>query len=106
MVKVIYSIDDDNKITYLNVSGHADSGEYGKDLICAAISSIIFGLMNAIDLLELSDISIRQEENEIEFINSSDNVRAKDYFDLTMIQLKTIEESYNQYLVIKRKELS
>ena len=90
MVKVIYSIDDD-MITYLNVSGHANSADKGKDLICAAISSIMFGLMNAIDLLEIDDVDIIDAGNKIEIIN---------------IQLKTIEESYKQYINIKRKELS
>lgn len=105
MVKVIYSIDDD-MITYLNVSGHANSADKGEDLICAAISSIMFGLMNAIDLLEIDDVDIIDAGNKIEIINKTKDMRLNDYLSLAMIQLKTIEESYKQYINIKRKELS
>ena len=31
----------DNKFAYLKVSGHAKSADYGKDLICAGVSSIV-----------------------------------------------------------------
>lgn len=104
MIKVIYQADD-HEFRYLEVSGHAESGEYGKDLICAAVSSIMFGLMNGLDILADDQIVIEQEANRIVIQNDGNSAKASDYLELAMIQLRTIEESYQQYIKIKRKEL-
>ena len=101
MIQVNYHITDD-RYDSLSVSGHADFGEYGRDLICAAVSSIIFGFMNALDETG-EDLEISQEENEITIIDHSGSDRIQDYFSLVIVQLKTIEESYGQYITIERK---
>lgn len=101
MIKVIYDIDDDKYIS-LQVSGHANSDEYGKDLICASVSSIMFGFMNALDALN-EDVEIKQLTNEITIINHSSSNNIQDYFELVMTQLKTIEESYGDFIKVERK---
>jgi len=83
-------------------SGHALSDEYGKDLICASVSSIMFGFMNALDALN-ENIDIKQLTNEIKVVNKSDSGIVQNYFELVMIQLKTIEESYGDFIKLERK---
>ena len=101
MIKVIYDIDDD-KYTYLSVSGHANADEYGKDLICASVSSIMFGFMNALDALD-EDVEIKQLTNKITITNHTTSNKVQDYFELVMMQLKTIEESYGDFIKVERK---
>lgn len=101
MIKVSYEVREDRYYS-LNVSGHAESDEYGKDLICASVSSIMFGFMNALDELNL-DIDIQQLNNSISITNHSDSLVVQNYFELILIQLKTIEESYGQFIKIERK---
>ena len=101
MIKVIYDIDGD-RYTSLEVSGHANSDEYGKDLICASVSSIMFGFMNALDALD-EEIQIQQLTNQITVINHSSSNKVQDYFELVMMQLKTIEESYGDFIKVERK---
>ena len=45
MILVKYGFEEGH-YSYLNVKGHAMSDDFGKDLICAGVSSIMFGLMN------------------------------------------------------------
>lgn len=104
MIKVSYSQENDI-ITTLEVKGHANSAEYGNDLICAAVSSILFGLFNAIDSIDPS-ISLEELGNKMVIKNHGGNQKVNDYLELAMIQLKTIEESYHQYISILRKEQS
>ena len=100
MIKVIYSMVDDH-YTYLSVKGHANSNDYGKDLICASVSSIMFGLMNALD--ETKDVEIKELTNHIEIINNSKKELVDNYIELVLIQLKTIEESYTEFIKVERK---
>ena len=102
MIKVLYSIDDDHTYTYLSVKGHAEYADSGKDLICASVSSIIFGFMNALD--EFEDVKIKELTNEIVITSSSKKQVVNNYFNLVLIQLKTIEESYGEYLRVERKK--
>ena len=44
MIRAIYEADNDHYLK-IEVSGHAEFGEYGKDLVCASVSSIMFGFM-------------------------------------------------------------
>lgn len=100
MISVKYSLDN-NTYTYLSVKGHADSDEYGKDLICASVSSIMFGLMNCLD--GYKNVSIKEKDNHIEIINASDLDEVNNYLYLTLTQLKTIEESYKEFIKVERK---
>lgn len=101
MIKVSYAKSDE-AYKLLEVKGHAYSDVPGKDLICAAVSSIIFGLMNALDMLD-EKVQIKELDNMIIIENNSDSSIVNDYFELTLIQLKTIEESYSQFIKIERK---
>ena len=101
MIKVIYEVKDDEYLS-LEVSGHAEYDESGKDLICASVSSIVFGLMNALDALK-QDVEIKQLTNKITIINHSSSNIVQDYLQLTMMQLKTIEESYGDFIKVERK---
>ena len=101
MIKVTYSIDDDH-YTYLSCKGHAFSDEPGKDLICASVSSIMFGLMNALDETKLN-VEIKELNNHIEIINKTKKELIDNYLELTLIQLKTIEESYGDFIKVERK---
>lgn len=101
MIKVIYEVNDDRYLS-MQVSGHADAGEYGKDLICASVSSIMFGFMNALDALN-EEVEIKQLKNKIIINNHSNSNKVQDYFELVMTQLKTIEVSYGDFIQTERK---
>ena len=101
MINVIYSMNDDH-YTYLSVKGHAESDEYGKDLICASVSSIMFGLMNALDEAK-TNVEIKEKNNHIEIINKTEKELVDNYLELVLIQLKTIEESYDEFIKVERK---
>ena len=102
MIKVKYDYQD-GRYCSLDVKGHALSAAKGQDLICASVSSIMFGLMNGLDNLNDQDIIIKQLDNEIVIKCESDNEIANNYLELVIIQLKTIEESYGDFIKVERK---
>lgn len=78
--------------------GHANSNEYGKDLICAGVSSIITGGFNAFSKEDIESITL--EEGYAEVILKSVECKSKTVLDVIIIQLQTIEESYPKYIKI------
>src|SRR5690625_5390348 len=101
---------ENNKITAFELSGHAESGPYGYDLVCAGVSAVSFGVVNAIDALCKIDLVIEQE-NEGGYLHVSIpndiNQELSDKVQLLLegmiISLQTIEREYSQFIKIDSK---
>ena len=46
MIKIKGQVDTKGVIRQLELSGHAGAGEYGKDIVCAAVSSQVISVEN------------------------------------------------------------
>ena len=88
------------KFSSLTVKGHAGSGEYGHDLVCAGVSTVLVGSCNALEEVQKFEIIIEEGFASIkdkEEISFHDEV-----FIETMIKsLLTMEESYGKFIQIK-----
>ena len=93
-----------NLIEEISISGHAGYADKGKDLICAAVSSICIGLCNAIDKLKVkADIEIG--DNIIKISNIGNDELSQTVLKTGIIQLQTVEEQANKYLEINKLEV-
>lgn len=95
-VKRIYS---NNVLCGLEVKGHANSNESGKDLICAAVSSILTGGFNALVKDEIEEVILDEGYAKV-MVNESASISLQ-VLRVIEIQLLTIEESYPKYINIK-----
>ena len=65
------------EVTKKNISiiGHANFDEYGKDIVCAAASSIVITSIEALASFDNSSIDIIEKPNRLEIIiNKDDNI--------------------------------
>ncbi len=95
-------------ILQITVSGHAESDEYGKDLVCAGVSTACFGIANALahfDFLsqKLGTIEIREGFMDIKVHQNHKTVQV--VLETFEVMLKTIEESYSKYIKIIEMEV-
>ena len=100
MVKV--TISRGEKFISLHVKGHAGSGPFNHDLVCASVSSILFGGLNA--LANPKDYNIKINEGDV-LLEGDLNSHDKDVLNVVIIQLKTIEESYPNNIKVVEKGL-
>ncbi len=100
MIKVLFqtAVDTIN----VRVSGHAKSAPHGEDLVCASVSSITLGTLNALEHLDAFDIVTKEGLVEI---TTKHPISHHDSIVLhTMLrQLETIAETYPQYIKITKK---
>ena len=99
MIKITIKRDEStNKITSIEVKGHSGKDAYGKDLVCAAISAIITGGMNA---LCDKEYNFKLEEGDA-YIKALDI--PSDYDSVVLktieVQLQTVEEAERDYVRI------
>lgn len=99
-----------NLMTAFELSGHADSGPYGYDLVCAGVSAVSIGTVNAVMELCETDLEIRQGSKGgylhvllPESLHGDLLVKARLLFEGMLISLKLIEQEYNQFITITSK---
>ena len=90
----------DTKFNSLEVKGHANSAEYGKDLVCAATSAVVIGGINNIENPKGFEIEVKSGYVKLEAI---EEVSAHDAIVIETIicGLKTIQEENNDFITIK-----
>jgi Predicted ribosomal protein len=87
----------------LEVKGHANSGVYGHDLVCAAVSAVVVGACNAIETSE--DFQIKIDSGDVNIVApAAISVHDETVIETLIIQLKTIEESNHGFLEIKERK--
>lgn len=98
------------QINAFSISGHADSGPYGYDLVCAGVSAVSFGAINAVMELCDTDLSFEQA-NEGGYLHVSlpDHLHKNEMekmqllFESMIISLQMIEQEYGQFITIQSK---
>ena len=103
MVKVDIVRNHNSKINKIKVWDHAGSGDYGFDLVCAGVSAIMIGALNAFDQMSLP-AKLIMDPSPLICIDWLGSDEGQEMMEIIYIQLKTIEEQYSNYIVIKEKE--
>lgn len=89
----------------LLIKGHANTGDYGKDLVCAGVSAVSVGAMNALANPE-EDFEIEMEPGMLSCIAKAGiSEHDQAVIETLLIQLKTIEVSYPKAIDIKEREI-
>ncbi len=95
-------------IQAFEISGHANSGPYGYDLVCAGVSAVSFGAVNAVIQLCKADLKIDQHGDggylyiEIpSYLEAEEEKQVQLIFEAMLISLQTIEREYKKFIHIK-----
>lgn len=97
-------------ITGFEISGHAESGPYGHDLVCAAVSAVSFGAVNAV--VNLCGFEPDVEQGGVGGylkitlpggLNEPIHSKAQTLLEGMQVSLETIEQDYGQYINISQR---
>lgn len=85
----------------ITISGHALYDEYGKDIVCSAVSSIATTAVNGILSLNENSLSYEVSDNGLKItVNSNDNI-TKTLITNMINLLKSLEEQYPTNVKVK-----
>lgn len=101
----------DGRINQFKLTGHADSGEYGQDIVCAAVSVLSINTVNSIE--QITSIKPEVISNDTEggymkvTVPYSDNHQLEDQIQTLLrsleIGLTDVSESYGDYIKVNSK---
>ena len=99
MVKVNVNLKD-NLVESIIIKGHAGYADYGKDIVCASVSSMVITTVNAIARLRQNDITCNQDDGFVEIVINTHNSITDTLIDNLIDLLKELEQQYNKNLKI------
>ena len=103
MIKVTLTYKDDMIDTF-EVSGHSNYAVKGSDIVCAGVSGIVVGVLNALSELTNVKLDVKVDDGYVYLKCDKDNEFQK-ILKVILIQLKSVEESYSKYIKIKSNHL-
>ena len=98
MIKVNV-IKTDKQINKITISGHAMYDTYGKDIVCASVSSIVITTVNAVLSFNKDAITYRQDDDLEITVISHDDVTIK-LLDNMISLLLELEKQYKKNINI------
>lgn len=98
-VKVKYI---DDFIESFKISGHADYDDYGKDIVCASVSSIAISSINLAVRIDESSVNVINNDGLLDVkVLKHDEIINKVFINMVEM-LKELEESYSKNIKIYR----
>lgn len=97
----------DGYIEEFTLSGHAEFAESGKDLVCAAVSGISFGTINAVETLLNIKLTIKMNE-QTGFLHciapreqeNAVHEKVQLLLEGMVVSLQSIASEYGKYITI------
>ena len=97
MIKVNYN----DKV--IKISGHAGFDEYGKDIVCASVSSIVYTTVNGVLNINEGAINFIDDKELVIEIISDDSITNK-LINSMLDLLKDLEKQYPKNIKISKGE--
>lgn len=89
------------QIQEITITGHANYDEYGKDIVCSSVSSIVITTVNGISELNPNYLEILEEKNKMTI-----QIKEEDEIGMKLIQnmislLEELSKSYPKNIIVK-----
>nr|WGD99652.1 ribosomal-processing cysteine protease Prp [Bacillus velezensis] len=102
----------DGGILSFEMTGHADFAEHGRDLVCAGVTAVVFGAVNAVIALAplepILDIGEDGGYFYFEFPEAADQEalqKAQPLIEGMIVSLETIERDYSEHLRLTANQI-
>lgn len=109
-ITIVRQSADDKQIVSFAIEGHAKFKNPGKDIICAGVSAISVGTVNAIEELAGLELPASMRNGWLQSdiplqTDSSVNERVQLLLESMIVMLNTIATSYGKYVTIRQQNL-
>ncbi|MFB4210792.1 ribosomal-processing cysteine protease Prp [Shouchella sp. 1P09AA] len=109
MIRIQFNHDQEENITMFTMSGHAEAGPHGQDIVCAGASAVSIGAINAVHALCGVDLVVDLAGSEGGYLHCEvpENLDTKTYDDVQLLlkgmelSLQSMEESYRSFMSIE-----
>ncbi len=91
------------KPDHVTITGHAEYEDYGKDIVCASVSSIVTTTVNAILMFNRKTIDYKVSEGLVDIRIISQDDTTKKLIDNMLGLLSELEADYPKNIKVERE---
>ncbi|PZE19980.1 ribosomal-processing cysteine protease Prp [Paenibacillus xerothermodurans] len=108
MIRVTINRTSDGSLESFRVKGHALYDEPGKDIVCAGVSAVTVGTVNAVEALLGITLQVDTKHGMLD-VRIPDNLdqvlneKVQLLLNAMTVMLHSIEQSYGEYIAIHNK---
>lgn len=102
MIKVIIKQEKDN-IKEITIKGHALYDDFGKDIVCSAVSTLTTTTINDVLVLDSSGLKYESREGFIRIYNINGNTSSK-LINVMINMLSELEKDYPKNIKISKED--
>ena len=103
MININLLINKKDEIVGFEIEGHANYDEYGKDLVCSAVTILAYSCVNSLDKYT-DDVNFSDDEITMTVSISSPNRDTDVIFDYFKTGIETLLGNYSSYVKLNYKE--
>lgn len=103
MININLLINKKDEIVGFEIEGHANYDEYGKDLVCSAVTILAYSCVNSLDKYA-DDVNFSDNEIIMTVSISSPNRDTDVIFDYFKTGIETLLGNYSSYVKLNYKE--
>ena len=108
MIKASFSITPDHRTVAFKLTGHADAGDYGHDIVCAAVSVLSISTVNGLTKVIHGRPKVEKNDAEGGFLRVTHIDPGHDaqiLMDAFLNAMEDIQEQYPDFIKIKMTEV-
>lgn len=104
MIKAVFNRNRSGTISNFSITGHADSGPYGQDIVCAAVSGLSITMINGLEQVTDGHLDVVMDEQNgglIEVNQLSDQHDTQLLLETFFNGIRDMAKSYPNNLTLK-----
>ena len=105
MITIVVKRHPTGDVQSITIDGHAGYDDPGKDIVCAAVSGISLGLLNAVDMLLDEKLPVQQGDSgflhlELPMLESQKQERVQLLMDAMIASLRSVAIEYGKFVKV------
>ncbi|WP_296113685.1 ribosomal-processing cysteine protease Prp [uncultured Anaerococcus sp.] len=105
MINIDLLINKKDEIVGFEITGHADYDEYGKDLVCSAVTILAYSCVNSLDKYT-NEVKFLDDDMTMSVSIGRKNRDTDVVFDYFKTGIETLLGNYSSYIRLNYKEKS
>ena len=106
MTEVTFYTAENGDIQGFHVKGHSGYAKQGEDIVCAAISSAVYLVMNTVtDVMNIEAQAEAENGDAVFRVKSNQTAACRDIMQGLKLHLLSLEEQYGKFIHVKNTEV-
>jgi len=108
MIRVIVTRNTSRAVTAFTVQGHAGFDVSGRDIVCAGVSAVTVGAVNAVEALLSVELPSDMKDGWLDVriptqLPADVDIKVQLILESMIVMLQTIQDSYGKYMTIQEQ---